>query len=89
VVTGQTIKKTRRHDQREAERSWVDLIVTMGEHVRPMLEQCTPGYYNNEGTVSLKAARSSFYPGSSVELMKMLRERQQTENFDGLELTYD
>lgn len=73
----------------DAQAAWSDLIVSLAKYLRPLVETCTPGYYNNEGTVSLKNARNSVYVGSSIDYMNILREHQQTGNFDGLELTYD
>ena len=65
----------------------------MGGHDHParghgatFLEECTPGYYNNEGQLSERAAQNGFYGGGSVAFFKILREWRAAGELAGLEL---
>ena len=70
----------------DAENEWVDTIVKMAVLAQDFLENCTPGYYNNEGKPSERAVRNGFYGGGSVEFFRILREWRATGELKGLEL---
>jgi hypothetical protein len=53
---------------------------------RQFLEECTPGYYNNEGKLSELAAQNGFYGGGSEEFFRILREWRASGELSGLEL---
>jgi cyclohexanone monooxygenase len=59
-----------------AEAEWVDTIVRLAGFGREFLEACTPGYYNNEGKLSERAAQNGFFGGGSShhQMMKDWRE---------------
>ena len=50
------------------------------------LEECTPGYYNNEGKLSDRAAQNGFFGGGSIEFFRILREWRAAGGLVGLEL---
>ena len=57
-----------------AEAEWVDTILRLAGFGRQFLEQCTPGYYNNEGKLSERAAQNGFFGGGSEAFFKLLRD---------------
>ncbi|HVN85275.1 MAG TPA: NAD(P)/FAD-dependent oxidoreductase [Candidatus Binatia bacterium] len=70
----------------DAEKEWVDTIIRMAVLAQDFLENCTPGYYNNEGKPSERAVRNGFYGGGSVEFFRILHEWRATGKLKGLEL---
>ena len=50
------------------------------------LEECTPGYYNNEGKPGERSGQNGFYGGGSVEFFRILREWRAAGGLAGLEL---
>jgi cyclohexanone monooxygenase len=69
-----------------AEQEWVDTIVRLAGMGREFLEQCTPGYYNNEGKLSDLAAQNGFYGGGSPEFFRILEAWRADGSLKGLEL---
>ena len=69
-----------------AEAEWVDTIIRLARFGRDFLEACTPGYYNNEGKLSERAAQNGFFGGGSIEFFKVLREWRAQGGLAGLEL---
>lgn len=69
----------------QAQDEWVDKVVAANEARQIYFENCTPGYYNNEGEFSLKTARNGSYTGSFIEFADMLEKQRETNNFEGLE----
>ncbi|MCF6329189.1 MAG: pilus assembly protein TadG-related protein [Henriciella sp.] len=49
-------------------------------------ENCTPGYYNNEGQMSERSVQNGFYGGGSIEFFKILEDWREEGSLDGLEL---
>jgi cyclohexanone monooxygenase len=70
----------------EAENEWVATIIRLAGMGRQFLEECTPGYYNNEGKLSEQAAQNGFYGGGSEEFFKILREWRAAGGLAGLEV---
>ena len=66
----------------------------MGRHDHPpraprpgsFLEECTPGYYNNEGKPGERSGQNGFYGGGSVEFFQILRDWRAEGELAGLEL---
>ncbi|TFH25054.1 MAG: NAD(P)/FAD-dependent oxidoreductase [Myxococcales bacterium] len=56
----------------EAESEWVETVIEMGERTIEFAEQCTPGYYNNEGKPSRKTRQGGFYFGGPTEFTEIL-----------------
>lgn len=69
-----------------AEREWVDTIVKMATGRGKALQQCTPGYYNNEGRPSPTGATASPYAAGPVAFLEVLREWRAKGDLAGLEL---
>jgi cyclohexanone monooxygenase len=71
----------------EAEDAWVAQMSSFAVMRRAFDEECTPGYYNNEGQPSDLTARNGFYGGGSVAFIDMLRRWRGSEQFAGLEFS--
>jgi cyclohexanone monooxygenase len=69
-----------------AEAEWVDTIIRLAGLGRNFLEECTPGYYNNEGKLSERAAQNGFFGGGSIEFFRLLREWRAEGGMKGLEI---
>jgi cyclohexanone monooxygenase len=69
-----------------AEAEWVDTILRLSGRGREFLESCTPGYYNNEGKLSDRAAQNGFFGGGPVEFFRLLREWRERGDLAGLEI---
>jgi len=70
----------------EAEQKWVDTIISLAIQRQKFAEECTPGYYNNEGQPSQLAARNGSYGAGPVAFVKVLEEWREAGALDGLEL---
>ena len=70
----------------EAEKEWVDTIIRMAVMAQEFLENCTPGYYNNEGKPGERAGQNGFYGGGSVEFFRILQGWRAAGGLEGLEL---
>ena len=70
----------------EAEQQWVQAILDLSETRRAFLEQCTPGFYNNEGQHSPAADRNLPFGAGPIAFLNILREWREAGTFDGLEL---
>ncbi|HEX4356828.1 MAG TPA: NAD(P)/FAD-dependent oxidoreductase [Pseudonocardia sp.] len=69
-----------------AESAWTDSIVELAELRRPFLEECTPGYYNNEGQLSRQAARSGSYGKGPIAFARVLEQWRADGSLAGLTL---
>jgi cyclohexanone monooxygenase len=69
-----------------AEDAWVETIIQLSRLGRDFLENCTPGYYNNEGRVSDLAAQNGSYGGGSEAFFQLMRDWRATGKLEGLEL---
>jgi cation diffusion facilitator CzcD-associated flavoprotein CzcO len=70
----------------KAEAAWVDEVVERGGQSTEFSENCTPGYYNNEGTANLKNRQGSFFIGGPTEFAERLEEWRAAGKFEGLEV---
>lgn len=73
----------------EAEADWVRTIVQLAGLRAGFLKECTPGYYNNEGTAIEGAARNGAYGAGSPAFLKILEEWRGKGDFEGLEFVYN
>ena len=72
----------------EAEADWVDTIVKLSVMRERFLEECTPGYYNNEGgELDLRTAKNNQYWRGPVTFVKLLERWREDGAMPGLELT--
>lgn len=73
----------------EAEETWVQTIVKLASLRENFLKECTPGYYNNEGTASETAGRNASYGGGSPAFISILEDWRAKGDFEGLEFKYN
>ena len=71
---------------KEAEEAWVQTIVSLAIMRQRFLEECTPGYYNNEGKPSVLAARNGSYGAGAIAFVKVLEDWRAEGSLKGLEL---
>jgi len=70
---------------KEAEDTWVDLLMT-GPGMMLGSPDCTPGYYNNEGAPIPDSAKYNVgYPAGAAAYFKYINEWRETGKFDGIE----
>ncbi len=68
-----------------AEDGWVETIATSALDRAQYLEECTPGYYNNEGEPSALAARNGSYGKGPIAFIRMLEAWRADGAMEGLE----
>ncbi|MGE4605546.1 MAG: monooxygenase, partial [Myxococcota bacterium] len=71
----------------EAETEWVDTIIRLADNRSGFSEQCTPGYYNNEGQPGEATRQSSFFFGGPTEFVDILEGWRADGGMKGLELS--
>ena len=70
------------------EDGWVETIRTMAVFNQRFLEECTPGYYNNEGKPGQgNSLLGSQYGGGPEAFFQILRDWRETGAMDGVELS--
>ncbi len=70
----------------EAEQGWIQTIIDVAMMRQQFLEECTPGYYNNEGKPSRAAVRNGPYGAGSIAFIKLLENWRAEGSLKGLEL---
>ncbi|MEJ0044377.1 MAG: hypothetical protein WDM81_20085 [Rhizomicrobium sp.] len=70
----------------EAEAAWVDTVIKSALQRQRFQEECTPGYYNNEGKPSALAARNGSYGAGSIAFIELLKRWRKAGEMQGLEL---
>jgi cyclohexanone monooxygenase len=70
----------------EAEKDWIQTIINVAMMRQQFLEECTPGYYNNEGKPSVAAVRNGPYGAGSIAFIKLLEDWRAEGSLKGLEL---
>ena len=70
----------------EAEAAWVQEIMNTAILRQKFFEECTPGYYNNEGQPSPAAVRNGSYGGGPIAFVKILEAWRSEGGLKGLEL---
>jgi cation diffusion facilitator CzcD-associated flavoprotein CzcO len=71
----------------QAEAAWVQTIVSSALMRQKFQEECTPGYYNNEGKPSALAARNGPYGAGSIAFTKLITAWREKGELEGLALT--
>ncbi len=71
----------------DAEDAWVQTIIDTALLRQRFQEECTPGYYNNEGQPSPLAARNGSYGAGSIAFIKLLEDWRAEGSLKGLELS--
>jgi cation diffusion facilitator CzcD-associated flavoprotein CzcO len=69
----------------EAEAAWVDEIIERGGQTTEFSENCTPGYYNNEGTADARSRQAGFFFGAPTEFAERLEAWREAASFEGLD----
>ncbi|HUF79774.1 MAG TPA: NAD(P)/FAD-dependent oxidoreductase [Burkholderiales bacterium] len=70
-----------------AEKAWVQQIIDTAIMRQHFLEECTPGYYNNEGKPSDRASQNNPYGGGPNAYFAILKQWRESGEMDGLELS--
>jgi cyclohexanone monooxygenase len=68
----------------EAEQAWIDQCREKARQTGDFFENCTPGYYNNEGKPGERSAQDGFYGGGSPEFIRILEAWRADEKLAGL-----
>ena len=69
----------------EAEDEWVDAVIRLGGRTTEFAENCTPGYYNNEGQPRETSRQDGFYFGGPTEFVEILERWRASGDMKGLE----
>ena len=69
-----------------AEKEWIETIIDKAQLNQGFLENCTPGYYNNEGQPRGQAQNAS-YGGGPVAFFGLMDKWRTEGNLEGLELS--
>jgi len=72
---------------KEGEAAWVEQCLSKAQLGTEFLENCTPGYYNNEGKTSERSAQNGFYGGGSIEFFQILEQWRSKGELEGMELS--
>jgi len=70
----------------EAEQAWVDQCLAKARSAGDFFENCTPGYYNNEGKAGERSAQDGFYGGGSIEFIRILEDWRAQGSLPGMEV---
>ena len=73
----------------EAEQEWIDHCIEKARQVGDFFENCTPGYYNNEGKPGERSAQDGFYGGGSPAFFAILEAWRAQGTMPGLVVTRD
>jgi hypothetical protein len=67
-----------------AETDWVETIIARSAISADFVEQCTPGYYNNEGHPSAASRQNGFFFGTPLEFCEILAQWRADGSMPGL-----
>ncbi|HRD47347.1 MAG TPA: NAD(P)/FAD-dependent oxidoreductase, partial [Caulobacter sp.] len=70
----------------DAEDAWVQEVMDSAIQRQKFAEECTPGYYNNEGKPSPLAARNGPYGKGSVAFIQLIKDWRDEGAMQGLEV---
>ena len=70
----------------EAEQEWIDTLAANARDVRAFQEQCTPGYYNNEGQPATGGFILNAYGKGPMPFFALLADWRDAGDFAGLDL---
>jgi hypothetical protein len=71
---------------REGEDDWQVTLVESARDIRSFQEQCTPGYYNNEGQPAAGGFLGNSYGSGPMPFFQLLADWRDAGTFTGLEL---
>ena len=70
----------------EAEEAWISHVIERSRDGAKFAEECTPGYYNNEGKPTAQSAQNGPYGGGSLAFYALLAAWRDAGTLDGLTL---
>jgi cyclohexanone monooxygenase len=70
----------------EGEEAWLTALTESARDFRAFQEQCTPGYYNNEGQPAAGGFLGTSYGNGPIAFFQLLADWREAGTFDGLEL---
>jgi cyclohexanone monooxygenase len=73
----------------EAEAEWAEAVIARSDRTAEFAEQCTPGYYNNEGKPGRIGRQNGFYFGGPMEFVEILEKCRADGEMKGLEIRLD
>jgi len=76
---------TRIEASKEAEEDWIKTIIEKARLTASFQENCTPGYYNNEGKIN-QTPQNNTYGGGPIEFFSLMRKWRSKGKLEGLEL---
>ncbi len=82
-TTGKGVEKIEASEESEA--AWVQQCIDKARDAGDFLENCTPGYYNNEGKTGDRSVQDGFYGGGSIEFFKILEAWRSEGRIDEME----
>ncbi|MGH0029049.1 MAG: monooxygenase, partial [Myxococcota bacterium] len=71
----------------QGEDAWVKQCIAKARDAGDFFENCTPGYYNNEGKTSELSVQNGFYGGGSIEFFQILADWRKDGSLEGMELS--
>ena len=77
---------TRIEASQEAEDKWIKTIIDKARLTADFQENCTPGYYNNEGKIN-QTPQNNTYGGGPIEFFKIMEKWRSKGTLEGLELS--
>ena len=77
---------TRIEANEAAEKKWVQTIIEKARKTEAFQEQCTPGYYNNEGHVN-RLRQNTFYGGGPIEFFDLMKKWRSNAKLTGLDIS--
>ena len=77
---------TRIEANEAAEKKWVQTIIEKARKTEAFQEQCTPGYYNNEGHVN-RLRQNTFYGGGPIEFFDLMKKWRANTKLAGLDIS--
>jgi cation diffusion facilitator CzcD-associated flavoprotein CzcO len=72
----------------EAEDEWLQTLADNARNVRSFQEQCTPGYYNNEGRPAEGGFIVNSYGKGPMAFFKLLAEWREAATYPGFDVRY-
>jgi len=76
---------TRVETSKEAEEGWIKTIIEKARLTASFQENCTPGYYNNEGKIN-QTPQNNMYGGGPIEFFSLMKKWRSKGKLEGLEL---
>ena len=64
----------------------METVIRLSGMGRQFLEECTPGYYNNEGKPDQRSAQDGFYGAGPVQYFSVLRQWREGGAMPGLDI---